>query len=632
MRVPCRSHLCSWCLGQYRRRAGHFLPDQTKTSMETALLFFLGQALFWGVPSWASEEAEVLCAGTACYTIHWGKHNWADAQVKCHDNGGNLVTMKSQEEALLIQDLLAKLPRREAEPEGQARFWIGLHREKGKCYQQHQLLRGFSWASGGEGGDYSAWLREPRETCTARRCVTLQWNLTAGWAEGPCSASAARAHGYLCKFSFRGMCPPLALAGPGRLTYTAPFGVKSASLAAVPFGSVAAVRCGPQGEAGGPFLVCKAQAGGVFGWSSPGPLCASASHGCNYSNGGCQHECRELPGGSFRCACRPGYRLGADLLSCSPLDSCSARPCQGECLARPGGFECRCPQGYALAGDGVSCADVDECSGPRAPCQGGCVNTAGGFACTCPPGYEPAGPGGRQCRDVDECARGAPCAQLCTNTPGSFLCACRPGYQQGSDGASCLDVDECLREPCQERCVNQPGSYQCLCRQGWVLAPDGVSCLPGPSPSAPRSSDSAAPSLRPPGEAGGGHSPGTLPASQSPAPRSDPTVRAELGGAELSTRQPAGLSSPIGAGEHMKLDWDSATDGPRLLLYYILGSVVVILLLMAFALGLLIYRKRKARKEKKKARSATDSYSWVPDQAGNKAVGNDYSSKTLQER
>ncbi|XP_075781855.1 complement component C1q receptor isoform X2 [Pelodiscus sinensis] len=592
-----------------------------------ALLFFLGQTLLWGVPSWASEEAEVLCSGMACYTLHWGTHNWEDAQAKCQSNGGNLVTMKSQEEALHIQELLAKLPRREAGPEGLARFWIGLHREKGKCYQKHQLLKGFSWVSGGEETDYTGWLREPRGTCTAKRCVTLQGNSTAvlGWADGLCSASSSRALGYLCKFSFQGMCRPLALAGPGSLTYTAPFGVGSASLAAVPFGSVASVRCGPQGETPGPFLVCRGQAGGEFAWSSPGPLCASATHGCAYSNGGCQQECQALEGGSVRCACRPGYQLAGDQLSCSPVDFCRAQPCQGQCLARLGGFECRCPAGYALAADGVSCADVDECGAPQPPCPGGCVNTEGSFACTCPPGYEPEGPSGRQCRDVDECAQGAPCAQLCTNTPGSFLCACQPGYQRDGGGAACLDVDECLGEPCQERCLNLPGSYQCLCPPGWALAPNGVSCLLRPSPTSLRGPGSAAPSLRPPGEAepaeGGGHPPGTLPASQSPAPRSDPTVRAEPGGAEQSTLQPAAVSRSAGPWEP---EWASATDGPRLLLYYILGSVVVILLLMAFALGLLIYRKRKARKAKKKARSATDNYSWVPEQAGNKAVGNDY--------
>ncbi|XP_044865406.1 complement component C1q receptor isoform X1 [Mauremys mutica] len=635
MCVPCRSHLCIWCPGQQQHRSCRSPPDQTEASMGIAL-FFLGQVLLWGVPSWASEEAEALCARTACYTIHWGVHNWADAQEKCKSNGGNLVTMKSQEEALHVQDLLAKLPRREAGPEGQARLWIGLHREKGKCYQRHQLLKGFSWASGGEETDYTGWLREPRETCTGRRCVSLHWNSTApgssalGWADGPCSGSSARAQGYLCKFSFQGMCRQLALAGPGSVTYTTPFGLDSAALAAVPFGSQAAVRC--QGQAPGPFPVCKAQAGGGFEWSSPGPLCASPRHGCGYSNGGCQHQCLELAGGSFRCACRPGYQLGGDLLSCSPVDHCGSQPCQGECLGRPGGFECRCPAGYALAGDGVSCADVDECRGE--PCQGRCVNTPGGFACTCPPGYEPAGPGGRRCRDVDECARGAPCAQLCANTPGSFLCACRPGYQRGRDGASCRDVDECRGEPCQGRCVNQPGSYQCLCPPGWALAPSGVSCLSGSSPASP---GSAAPSPRPPGEeepaAGGGHPPGTQPATESPAPRSDPTTRAQPGGAEPSTLEPAAVSSAAGAGEPMmKADADQATDGPKLLLYYILGSVVVILLLMAFALGLLIYRKRKAKEEKKKAKkSTTDNYCWVLEQAEKKAVDNDYSrSQSLQ--
>lgn len=72
---------------------------------------------------------------------------------------------------------------------------------------------------------------------------------------------------------------------------------------------------------------------------------------------------------------------------------------------------------------------------------------------------------------------------------------------------------------------------------------------------------------------------------------------------------------------------DDGTDGQKLLLFYILGTVVGILLLLALALGLLVYRKRRAKREEKKEKpqNAADSYSWVPERAESRAMENQYS-------
>lgn len=53
---------------------------------------------------------------------------------------------------------------------------------------------------------------------------------------------------------------------------------------------------------------------------------------------------------------------------------------------------------------------------------------------------------------------------------------------------------------------------------------------------------------------------------------------------------------------------EEGTDGQKLLLFYILGTVIAILLLLALALGLLIYRKRRTRKAeiKEKSQSVTE--------------------------
>lgn len=67
------------------------------------------------------------------------------------------------------------------------------------------------------------------------------------------------------------------------------------------------------------------------------------------------------------------------------------------------------------------------------------------------------------------------------------------------------------------------------------------------------------------------------------------------------------LGSGGGSDEH-------SADGPRLLLYYIVGSLVAILLLLAFALALVACRRRAVGREKPAAKSAADNYCWVPEQ------------------
>uniref|UniRef100_A0A8C8S515 CD93 molecule n=1 Tax=Pelusios castaneus TaxID=367368 RepID=A0A8C8S515_9SAUR len=484
--------------------------------MGLALLLFLGQTLLWGVPSWATEEAEALCSGTACYTIHWGKHNWMGAQGECQRNGGNLVTMKNQEEAMHIQDLLAKLPQREAEPEGPAKLWIGLHREKGICYQQHQLLKGFRWVSGGEEeSHYSAWLREPRGTCTARRCVTLHWDPPApgssrpGWTDGSCSGLA---RGYLCKFSFQGMCPPLVLAGPGSVAYRTPFGLASTSLGAVPFGSLAEVSCRPPAEPSGTFAMCQGQAGG-FDWSSRDPLCASPG-GCAELNGGCAHLCLERPDGAVRCACRPGWALGPDRMGCL-LQAQRPEPA---------------PTGRPPWAATASTPRLADTSTPRPE--------------------DPSTPR----------MEGTSTPRLAdTSTP-------RP------------------EDPSTPRMEGTSTPRM-----------EGTSTPRPVSTSTPRLANTSTPKL-----------------ADTSTPNAAGTIAPDAAG--TSTLWLA-INSETVAGGPKKSGLDTVPDGPKLLLYYILGTVVVILLLMAFALGLLICRKRRGQKEKKKSRSATDNYCWVPEQA-----------------
>ncbi|XP_009474461.1 PREDICTED: thrombomodulin [Nipponia nippon] len=98
-------------------------------------------------------------------------------------------------------------------------------------------------------------------------------------------------------------------------------------------------------------------------------------------------------------------------------------------------------------------------------------------------------------------------------------------------------------------------------------------------------------------------------------------------GAPWTTGIPQTLGIPVGATPPAPTAAGSApgpehsTDGPRLLLYYILGSLVAILLLLAFALALLACKKRAAKREKRPAKSAADNYCWVPEQPESHGAG-----------
>ncbi|XP_020842633.1 complement component C1q receptor [Phascolarctos cinereus] len=668
------------------------------TALLLLILLLLAQMLL-SPKSWAGAsneeeeegEAAAVCAGTACYTAHWGKLSAAEAQFGCSTNGGNLATVKSEEEAQHIQEALAQLPERET-PARMVKFWIGLQREKGKCMDPDDPLKGFSWVGSGENTSYSNWNKDPMSTCIFKRCASLLVDLSSSslaaahlvpkWSESPCGTSGSpgrNIEGYVCKFSFKGMCHPVALGGPGEVTYTTPFGATSTSLAAVPFASAANVNCGYGSEKRSHYLVCKERSPKLFDWGTPGPFCASPNHGCAFNNGGCQQECLEGGDGSFLCGCRPGYRLLDDLVSCIPRDPCHPNPCRGKAKCSPGGpgqhYECQCPAGFKPTPNRLDCDDVDECS--RSPCAHNCVNTPGSFHCTCHPGYEPHGHNGMECWDVDECAgEGSPCAQLCINTEGSFQCACQKGYKTaGEDGTQCQDVDECAEagNPCESLCYNGPGSFLCGCPPGWTLAPNGISCIASHTVSGlpdgthqekdekegkkmdemenekeekekEKENTGSSPSVldtskKPEVTLGASVPYNVAPTMGGPSQQTNPPITPEPSRPPVLSRKPriqeisdiihpTVIATDGGSqkGESLANGSDDDNDDQKLLLFYILGTVAAILLLLAMALGLVFYRKKKAKRaEKKKSpQNAADCYSWVPEQAETRAVENEH--------
>lgn len=631
--------------------------------MAASANYLLLLLLLFLVQPWAGAGADkeaVICAEAACYTAHRGKLSAQQAQEQCSQNGGNLASVKTEEEAQHIQRALNELLKSEVMDTRMGKFWIGLQREKGKCWDPDVPLRGFSWLDGAENTSYANWFKEPKNSCIFKRCVSIMLDLSLPaqarplpkWSDGVCGSPGSpgsNIEGFVCKFSFQGMCRPLALGGPGQVNYTTPFQSTSSSLEAVPFGSVANVACGDEGNSKH-YAVCTQKEPDMFIWDNSGPLCVSSEYGCNFNNGGCQQDCFEGGDGSFRCGCRPGFRLLDDLVSCVSRNPCSSNPCRGvaTCHSEPYGknYTCLCPEGYQLDPSQHNCIDVDECESGSV-CSQNCINTAGSFRCHCWLGYEPIDVGQVTCEDVDECATNrSHCAQGCMNTKGSFYCTCQKGYVLEKDSNLCLDVDECDNaegtQPCDDLCINTQGSFLCGCRPGWELASDRITCIMNSTESP---GILAGPSQRDMGDKEGSMSSATV-----PSPTSDSKLTSKV---TPSTRRPSRppkvhtnpaaveTLAPTGSSNHwmepstlyptattgneestgghvVAKHSDEGTDGQKKLLFYILGTVVAILLLLALVLGLLVYFKRRAKRKeitKKNPQSATDSYSWAPGRA-----------------
>ncbi|XP_068135732.1 complement component C1q receptor [Hyperolius riggenbachi] len=578
------------------------------------------------------EKNEAFCSSNTCYTAHLTKVKFADAAKGCVDKGGDLVTMKTEEEARLVYNLLWKLTNNTIIIP-QLKLWIGLHLKKGSCVKNHKTLKGFSWSTTAdekEESKFSNWKSDPKQTCLLEKCVRMMLDVNSPdnfkWDDDSCSSLLG---GYICKFKFQGMCPPVVLAGPGTVEYETPIGFKSPSLALFPHGSLVYVSCHQQ-QSQTHMLFCKdvKESGTtLYQWStnnpdrSHGPLCVSEKLGCSHNNGGCEHECVETQQkGAISCKCRKGYVLASDLVSCILPDHCQNSNCAQTCINHQHGFKCTCPTGFVLDEDEVNCRDIDECL--ASPCNQTCKNTEGSFQCHCHVGYTKQG---TQCVDIDECIN-SPCSQNCLNIRGSYLCSCKIGYALSSDKTNCVDVDECTNSPCAHGCHNTPGSYICTCPEGFLLSSDQISCIPEPrdpkmgpdSPgikdAEPRQSETTMSSQRD--------------MTNQPTPSSVATdtftvkvIKEQMSLSTLVSHTES--SSP--SNESMDLVISDGQDGYSIvLLISILCACAVVLILLVIAGGVLCYRKKNAKnKDAEKRPSAADNYCWVPE-SEKKAINNDF--------
>ncbi|KAM6895772.1 fibulin-1-like [Xenentodon cancila] len=230
-----------------------------------------------------------------------------------------------------------------------------------------------------------------------------------------------------------------------------------------------------------------------FQLNMDGVTCQDIDECRQHSKRFCAQKCENTEG-SYRCSCLTGFKLGHDARNCEDIDECAlwTHNCGTNlvCVNTAGSFYCypkkECGDGYFQDAAG-SCIDINECVATISPCQPGhtCINTVGSYKCrsntvTCARGYH-VSVDGTHCEDVDECLTGNVCGGThgCVNLEGSYHCECRNGFTFNSITKLCQDVNECRHYPgrlCAHKCENTDGSFLCSCATGFKLAHDDRNC------------------------------------------------------------------------------------------------------------------------------------------------------------
>uniref|UniRef100_A0AAR2LB16 Signal peptide, CUB and EGF-like domain-containing protein 2 n=1 Tax=Pygocentrus nattereri TaxID=42514 RepID=A0AAR2LB16_PYGNA len=273
--------------------------------------------------------------------------------------------------------------------------------------------------------------------------------------------------------------------------------------------------------------ICKA------GYKGDGKQCEDIDECDNDYNGGCVHDCINIPG-NYRCTCYDGFMLADDGHNCLDVDECQDNNggCQQICVNTMGSYECQCKEGFFLSDNQHTCIHRSEdgmnCMNKDHGCAHICRETPkGGVSCECRPGFELAenqqdcrltcnyGNGGCQhtCEDTEvgpvcgchqkyalhsdsktcigtrrpllkapsqkTCAvNNGGCDRTCKDTATGVRCSCPVGFTLQPDGKTCKDIDECLENNggCDHLCRNTVGSFECSCQKGYKLLTNERTC------------------------------------------------------------------------------------------------------------------------------------------------------------
>ncbi|KAJ7420186.1 Signal peptide, CUB and EGF-like domain-containing protein 2 [Willisornis vidua] len=244
------------------------------------------------------------------------------------------------------------------------------------------------------------------------------------------------------------------------------------------------------------------------GYAGEGKKCEDIDECDNDFNGGCVHECFNIPG-NYRCTCYDGFMLAHDGHNCLDTDECMFNNggCQHVCVNTVGSYECRCKEGFFLSDNQHTCIHRSEvtCNHGNGGCQHTCDDADNGPICGCHPKYI-MHTDGKTCLEREEAAEisegnttGAAevdkrvkrrllmetcavnnggCDRTCKDTSTGVHCSCPVGFTLQFDGKTCKDIDECQSNNggCDHFCKNTVGSFDCSCRKGFKLLTDEKSC------------------------------------------------------------------------------------------------------------------------------------------------------------
>ncbi|KAJ8249720.1 hypothetical protein COCON_G00229360 [Conger conger] len=192
--------------------------------------------------------------------------------------------------------------------------------------------------------------------------------------------------------------------------------------------------------------------------------------------------CQNTPK-SFKCICKPGYK--GDGKQCEDMDECDNDyngGCVHECINIPGNYRCTCYDGFMLAHDGHNCLDVDECLDNNGGCQQVCVNTMGSYECLCTESFFLSdnqhtcihrSDDGMNCMNKEH-----GCAHICRETPkGGVACECRPGFELAKNQRDCTLTCNYGNGGCQHTCDDTDVGPVCGCHQKYALHSDSKTCI-----------------------------------------------------------------------------------------------------------------------------------------------------------
>ncbi|KAM8894665.1 signal peptide, CUB and EGF-like domain-containing protein 2 isoform 6-T6 [Spinachia spinachia] len=205
---------------------------------------------------------------------------------------------------------------------------------------------------------------------------------------------------------------------------------------------------------------------------------------CEEGSDGCHIDaiCQTTQG-SYKCSCKAGYK--GDGKHCEDIDECDLEyngGCVHECNNIPGNYRCTCHDGFNLAHDGHNCLDVDECKFNNGGCQHTCVNTMGSYECRCKEGFFLSdnqhtcihrSVEGLNCMNKEH-----GCTHICKETPkGGVACECRPGFELARNQRGCILTCNHGNGGCQHTCEDTENGPICRCHVRYNLQPDKRSCV-----------------------------------------------------------------------------------------------------------------------------------------------------------